>query len=103
MHFEALARSLLGLTTMRVQKSTSSFALCVRDDGSEDLEQRKLYQVLPDRAAAREGYLRIVDESGEDYLYPSELFVALRLPAAIARRLMSTSRPSTRRSAKLRL
>ena len=84
---------------MKVQKPKSSFALCVRDDGAEDLEQRKLYQVLPDRAAAREGYVRIVDESGEDYLYPSELFVRLRLPRAIARRLMSGSRRSaTRRS-----
>lgn len=90
---------------MRVPKSTSSFALCVRDDGAEDLEQRKLYQVVPDREAAREGYLRVVDESGEDYLYPSELFVPLRLPAAIARRLMLPSRPTnaTRSSAKLRL
>jgi hypothetical protein len=90
---------------MRAHKPTSSFALCVRDDGSEDLEQRKLYQVLPDREAAREGYLRIVDESGEDYLYPSELFVALRLPAAIARRLMSASQENPRKqgSPKLRL
>jgi hypothetical protein len=76
---------------MRVQKSTSSFALCVRDDGSEDLEQRKLYQVLPDRAAARQGYVRVIDESGEDYLYPSELFVTVRLPVAIAKRLMASS------------
>ncbi len=92
---------------MRVQKSTSSFALCIRDDASEDLEQRKLYEVLPDRDAAREGYLRVVDESGEDYLYPSELFVSVRLPAAVARRLMSSSRqmPATARhgSAKVRL
>jgi len=90
---------------MRVPKSTSSFALCIRDDGAEDLEQRKLYQVVPDREAAREGYLRIVDESGEDYLYPSELFVAVKLPAAIARRLMSASRPTSaaQSSAKLRL
>ena len=90
---------------MRVQKSKSSFVLCVREDGSEDLEQRKLYQVLPDRAAAREGYVRVVDESGEDYLYPSELFVSLRLPAAIARRLMSVSRRNAtpNGSAKLRL
>jgi hypothetical protein len=90
---------------MRVPKSTSSFALCIRDDGAEDLEQRKLYQVVPDRKAAREGYLRIVDESGEDYLYPSELFVAVKLPAAIARRLMLASRPTavTRGAAKLRL
>lgn len=80
---------------MRVQKSPSSFAVCIRDDGEEDLEQRKLYQVVPDREAAREGYLRVVDESGEDYLYPSELFVVLKFPAAIARRLMSPSRPTT--------
>ena len=90
---------------MRAHKPTSSFALCVRDDGSEDLEQRKLYQVLPDREAAREGYLRIVDESGEDYLYPSELFVAVQLPAAIARRLMLDSQENARKqsSPKLRL
>jgi hypothetical protein len=90
---------------MRGHKSTSSFALCIRDDGSEDLERRKLYQVLPDREAAREGYLRIIDESGEDYLYPSELFVALRLPAAIARRLMSASprNASKHGSTKIRL
>ena len=90
---------------MRVQKPKSSFALCLRDDGAEDLEERKLYQVLPDRGAAREGYIRVVDESGEDYLYPSELFVAVKLPAAIVRRLMSASRgnTATRGSGKFRI
>lgn len=92
---------------MRAQKSPSSFALCVHDDGSEDLEQRKLYQVLPDSAAAREGYLRVVDESGEDYLYSSDLFVPVRLSPAIVRRLMTGSerRPGVagHRAAKTRL
>lgn len=92
---------------MRVPKSTSSFALCIRDDGAEDLERRKLYQVVPDREAAREGYLRVVDESGEDYLYPSDLFVAVRLPAAVAKRLITPSgKPQTtarHSSPKLRL
>ena len=55
--------------TMGIQQSTGSFALCVEDRGLEDLEARKLYQVLPDREAAREGYIRVVDESGEDYMY----------------------------------
>jgi hypothetical protein len=64
-----------------------SFVLCVEDGGMEDLEPRKLYQILPDRDAAREGYIRVVDESGEDYMYPSDLFVPVRLPAAIVRRL----------------
>ena len=53
----------------------------------EDLEVRKVYQVIPDRDAAREGYIRIVDESGEDYMYPSDLFAPVRLPAAVVRRL----------------
>jgi hypothetical protein len=77
---------------MRIQQSSGAFALCVEDGGMEDLEVRKLYQVLPDREAAREGYLRVVDESGEDYMYPSELFVAVRLPAAVVRQLKGRRR-----------
>ena len=50
------------------------FLLCVRNTGCEDLELRKLYERLPDRAATREGYVRVIDESGEDYLYPVSHF-----------------------------
>ena len=82
--------------TMRVQQSAGSFALCVEDGGSEDLEARKVYQVLPDREAAHEGYIRVVDESGEDYIYPSHLFASIRLPAAVVRRLRATVRPRAR-------
>lgn len=46
------------------------FLVCVRNKGCDDLELRKFYQQLPDDAAAEEGYVRVVDESGEDYLYP---------------------------------
>ena len=77
---------------MRVQQSGGSFALCVENDGQEDLEARKIYQVLPDRAAAREGYIRVVDESGEDYVYPSDLFVAVKLPPSVVRRLRRPAR-----------
>lgn len=56
------------------------FALCVRNDECEDLEQRKIYKVLPDRRGERDGYIRVVDESGEDYLYPESYFVHVRLP-----------------------
>ena len=66
-------------------KSGSKFVLCVRSNGSDDLEPRKVYQAVPDRKAEREGYLRVIDESGEDYLYPSEYFVPVRLPAAVVR------------------
>ena len=81
---------------MRVQQSTGSFALCVEDGGMEDLEARKLYQVLPDREAMREGYVRVIDESGDDYIYPSDLFVPVRLPAAVVRRLRGTGRSRPR-------
>jgi len=63
----------------------SKFVLCVRSGASEDLEVRKVYAALSDRKAASEGYLRIIDESGEDYLYPAEFFVPVRLPAATVR------------------
>jgi hypothetical protein len=67
----------------------SKFVLCLRHGDSEDLEVRKIYEVLPDPKAAREGYLRIVDESGEDYLYPAEYFAVIKLPAAILREFAS--------------
>lgn len=76
---------------MRIQQPTAPFALCVED--AEDLDARKLYQVLPDREAAREGHIRIIDESGEDYIYPSELFVPVTLPAAVLKRLRGSARP----------
>ena len=70
---------------MKKTTSHSKFVLCVRSGASEDLEVRKVYEARPDRKAASEGYLRIIDESGEDYLYPSEFFVPVRLPAATMR------------------
>ena len=56
------------------------FALCIENKDCDDLEKRKVYQVLPDGEAAKEGYLRIVDESGEDYLYPDSYFILVKLP-----------------------
>ena len=69
----------------RPAKQDAKFLLCVRTDGAVDLEVRKVYQVIPDRTAARDGYVRVIDESGEDYLYPAAYFVRVRLPLAIAR------------------
>ena len=73
---------------MRVQQSAGSFALCLDNGGMEDLEIRKVYQLLPDREASREGYVRVVDESGEDYLYPADLFIQIELPQAIEKALL---------------
>ena len=60
------------------------FAVCVRNTGNEaSLELRKLYQVLPDPDGNTDGMLRVIDESGEDYLFPSSFFVLAPLPAAV--------------------
>ena len=69
----------------------STFVLCIRNEGCEDLEPRKVYQVLPDETAARDGYVRVVDESGEDYLYPAGCFVPVELPEAAAKALAPPS------------
>jgi len=64
-----------------VQKKTEKmFAVCVENRDCDDLEKRKIYQILPDEKATKEGYLRIVDESGEDYLYPESCFIVVPLP-----------------------
>lgn len=59
--------------------STSRFAICIQNNASEDLELRKVYEVIPDGSAEREGYVRIIDESGEDYLYPASYFIPIEL------------------------
>jgi hypothetical protein len=64
--------------------STPQFAVCVRnDDYPASLELRKLYPLLEDSFASDHGMVRVIDESGEDYLYPSEFFVRIELPASV--------------------
>src|ERR1700674_1622442 len=60
------------------------FVVCVDNDGYEaSLERNKIYVVLLDKDAERDGDLRIVDESGEDYLFSADRFVAIDVPAAV--------------------
>jgi hypothetical protein len=68
---------------MKYHNKNISFVLCIENKDCDDLEKRKVYQVLPDDKAADEGYLRIVDESGEDYLYPESYFIPVELPQKI--------------------
>ncbi len=56
------------------------FALCIENKDCQDLEKRKIYQTLPDDESEKEGYLRVVDESGEDYLHPQSYFLLIPLP-----------------------
>ena len=68
------------------------FLLCVDNDGYEaSLETRKLYEKIPDREAERYNQVRIIDESGEDYLYPESLFVAVDIPAKAREALNAAS------------
>ncbi len=61
----------------------SRYVLCLRNDGyAASLEVRKLYQMLP-ASPNEEGFVRVIDESGDDYLYPADFFVALDLPGVI--------------------
>jgi hypothetical protein len=55
------------------------------------LERRKLYQVIPDRDAAKHGQLRVIDESGDDYLYPESFFAFVNLPPTIRRRVLAAA------------
>ena len=65
---------------MARQRSKTRFALCIQDKDCDDLEKGKVYRVLADVRAKRDGYLRVIDESGEDYLYPEAYFVMVALP-----------------------
>ncbi len=64
------------------------FVICIKNEGyAASLEPRKVYQAIPDGAAAEHGLLRVVDESGEDYLYPADYFLPVELPEAVAKAL----------------
>jgi hypothetical protein len=73
---------------MKIKGNERKFVICVRNSDADDLEIRKIYQVIPNEAASTDGLLRIVDESGEDYLYPSDLFIQIELPQAIEKALL---------------
>lgn len=73
-------------------KTTStSFVICLRNEGAEDLEVRKVYSVIPDDEALAKGFLRVVDDSAQDYLYPEEFFAPIEIPEAAAIKLRSAS------------
>ncbi len=63
--------------------SSIRFVICLKNKGCEDLIVRRVYQVLPDEGAEKKALLRIIDESGEDYLYPARYFFFVELPQKI--------------------
>jgi hypothetical protein len=78
---------------MKKQKEKAArFAVCVNNtDYRASLELHKIYRVLPDEDAEVDGDIRVVDESGEDYLYPAEWFVSIELPQAVEKSLLQAA------------
>jgi hypothetical protein len=71
---------------MAAEHSMNSYVLCIDNGGyPESLEVRKVYAVLPDDCAEARQYLRVIDETGEDYLYPSKYFVPIQVPPKAAK------------------
>jgi hypothetical protein len=68
------------------------FVVCIRNDEHEmDLALHKIYAVIPDPSAERDGWIRIVDETGEDYLYPEECFEPVKVSASLSQELLRAS------------
>lgn len=68
---------------MKTENTQPQFAVCIDNEGyPASLEPRKIYRILPDKKGAKHGLIRVVDESGEDYLYPERFFVPIKLPQA---------------------
>ena len=70
----------------------TQFVVCIKNDGYEvSLETRKIYVVKPDATAEEQALVRIVDESGEDYLYPRELFQPISLSPAESKAILAAA------------
>ena len=82
------AETLFGLI-MSQKKPAFKFAVCINNQDYEaSLELHKIYRIIPDADAEVDGDIRVIDESGEDYLYPADWFVFIELPRAVERALL---------------
>jgi|GEM_PF-706321 len=82
-------KAFLGRNIMTKLARVTGYVVCVRNDDAEDLHLRMVYRTLPDDTALSDGYLRVVDDSGEDYLYPAEYFVPVSLPRSAEQALFA--------------
>ncbi len=79
-----LILKLLGRLIILKYNTKIKFAICINNkDYLASLELRKVYQVLKDSDAAQNRMVRVIDESGEDYLYPANYFISIELPKAV--------------------
>jgi hypothetical protein len=74
---------------MKRRKSPTAFAVCIDNRGyPASLELHKIYRVVPDEEASADGDIRVIDESGEDYLYSTDRFVEIEPPQTVKRSLL---------------
>ena len=72
-------------------KPERRFVICIRTDDGDLLTPRRIYEVLPDESAAKSQYIRVVDNEGEDYLYPAAYFLPVEFPLAVEQALIQVS------------
>ena len=73
------------------KKTPAEFVVCFRNEGAEDLEVRKVYPLIRDDEELAKGFFCVIDESGEDYLYPTDFFAPIEIPDGAASKLLSAS------------
>ena len=76
----------------RLHPTLKHLVICVRNKGyAASLEKRKVYIAIPDSTAAKHGHIRVIDESGEDYLYPENFFVPVTLPQSVRKAILAAA------------
>jgi hypothetical protein len=73
------------------------FGVCVQSDDPDLLTPRMIYQILPDERASKDHYVRVIDNEGEDYLYPASFFIVIDLPRKVERAVLGTPLPQPAR------
>ena len=71
--------------------SDLQFAICIKTDDADLLTPWRIYQVLPDESAARSHYVRVIDNEGEDYIYPADYFIFMQFPQEVEQALLQVS------------
>ena len=73
-------------------RSSRYLVVCLKNEGYDvALEKRKIYVAIPDASALKHGLMRVLDESGDDYLYPSKYFASVELPTSVRRAVLTTA------------
>ena len=76
-------------------KTKKQYALCINNkDYEASLIPRKIYEIIPDERAEQDDFVRVIDESGEDYLFPADYFIPIQLPRTVVRVLNKSFVPT---------